>query len=66
VLVTESVAGPARDLGLVLEDRGERALRNVAAPVRLAAVTADPRDGRGRVRVIPDCHDAGSAEQLIA
>jgi adenylate cyclase len=66
VLVTEAVAGPARDLGLVLEDRGERALRNVAAPVRLAAVSADPRVGRGRVRVIPDCHDAGAAEQLIA
>ena len=66
VLVTEAVAEPARDTGLVLEDRGERALRNVAAPVRLAAVTADPRTGQGRVGDIPDCQDARPKEQLVA
>jgi class 3 adenylate cyclase len=38
VLVTQEVARAARGRGLVLEDRGERKLRNVAAPVSLAAV----------------------------
>lgn len=66
VLVTEAVATPARRLGLVLEDRGERALRNVAAPVLLSAVTADPRDAKGRLGGIPDCHEAGVKEQLVA
>ena len=66
VLVTEAVGGPAARRGLVLEDRGERALRNVARPVRLAAVTADPRDGRGRLRVIPDCQAGERGAQLVA
>jgi class 3 adenylate cyclase len=66
VLVTRAVAEPARRLGLALEDRGERALRNVAAPVRLAAVTADPRDGRGRLRVIPDCRHGVPERELVA
>jgi adenylate cyclase len=37
VLVTEDVAGAARARGLEIEDRGERALRNVALPVALGA-----------------------------
>ena len=66
VLVTEPVARAARRLGLVLEDRGERALRNVADPVRLAAVTADPRDPQGRVGVIPNCQEQRAKEELMA
>jgi len=46
VLLTEAVARHARERGLVLEDRGERTLRNVAAAIQLAAVTGDP--GRER------------------
>ena len=66
VLVTEPVARAARRRGLVLEDRGERALRNVAAPIRLAAVTAGRGKDRGPVGVIPDCRPAGRERQLTA
>jgi adenylate cyclase len=63
----EPVAAAAAERGLALEDRGERALRNVARPVRLAAVTADPSGTNpGRVGVIPDCEPAVAAEPLIA
>jgi adenylate cyclase len=66
VLVTAPVADAARRRGLALEDRGERALRNVADPVRLAAVTADPRDDQGRLRDIPDCRTGEDREELVA
>jgi adenylate cyclase len=65
VLVTEPVARAARKRGLVLQDRGERALRNVAVPIRLAAVTADPRDDQGRLRVIPDSQTAGREQEFV-
>jgi adenylate cyclase len=67
VLVTEPVAASARERGLALEDRGERALRNVAQPVRLAAVTAEPSGTNpGPVGVIPDCAPAAARQPLIA
>jgi adenylate cyclase len=66
VLVTEPVSDAARRRGLVLEDRGERALRNLATPVRLAAVTAHPGEDQGRLGVIPDCRGLDLAQGLVA
>ena len=40
VLVTEDVVRHARERGLALDDRGEHVLRNLAAPVGLAALKA--------------------------
>jgi adenylate cyclase len=64
VLATEPVAQAARRRGLALEDRGERALRNVADPIRLAAVIGDPRGDQGRIRVIPDCRLGDPGQEL--
>ena len=63
VLVTDAVAAPAQRRGLVIEDRGERALRNVATPVRLAAVVGEDQ---GRLGEIPNCQTAPFAEGLVA